>query len=73
LLFGVCAGVADYFDVDVLILRACAVASLIFFTMPTAAIYLVAAMLLKDKPLRYRRPADERDFWCRRHRNGGAR
>lgn len=70
LLFGVCAGVADYFDVDVLILRVCAVASLIFFTLPTAIVYVVAAMLLKERPLRYRDSRDEREFWCRHHRNG---
>lgn len=73
LMFGVCAGVADYFNIDVLMLRVCAVASLILFTLPTAVTYLVAALLLRERPLRYRDARDEREFWRRHHRNGDTR
>ena len=64
-LFGVCAGVADFFDIDLTVLRAITVLMAIFFTFPMIVIYGLAAMLLRDKPLRPVDPRHEREFWRR--------
>lgn len=42
---GVCAGVADYFGWDLLIVRLCAVLGLIFFTAPTLVAYIITTIL----------------------------
>lgn len=65
LIFGVCAGIADYFDCSLLLVRAIAVGALMIFTIPTGLIYLVAALLLRDRPLYPRVWSRERDFWRR--------
>ncbi len=67
LLFGVCAGVAHYFDVSLLATRVLAVLSLLLFTLPTIFVYVVAAVLLKERRLSGCICKRERDFW----RNGG--
>ena len=46
---GVCAGVAKYLGVDPLWVRAGAVASMLFFTFPTALAYVLAILLLRYK------------------------
>ena len=75
ILMGVCAGLADYFEWPVLAVRAVAVASLFFWTVPTAVIYVMAGLMLKDRPLRYRGTIDEPNFWRRESRRseGGER
>lgn len=65
LIFGVCAGIADYFEVDVLIVRAVTLIALLLFFVPTVAAYLTAAVLLKDRPLCYRGEKNETRFWSR--------
>ena len=60
---GVCAGLADYLGVPVGLVRAVTVLSLIFFILPTAVAYAVAAFVLKPKPpALFADPAQEA-FW----------
>ena len=60
---GVCAGLADYLGVPVGLVRAATVLSLIFFILPTAVAYAVAAFVLKPKPpALFADPAQEA-FW----------
>ena len=68
-IFGVCAGIAERFDFSVLTVRVLAVLSLILFTMPTALLYLAATMLLRPRPLTYRGPHCEQEFWRCRERH----
>ncbi|MEO0574512.1 MAG: PspC domain-containing protein [Pseudomonadota bacterium] len=66
---GVCAGLADRLGHDVTIVRLIATFMLVFWTLPTAIIYGLAAALLKDRPLRPSNPRSERDFWRMRDRD----
>ncbi|NNC64104.1 MAG: PspC domain-containing protein [Gammaproteobacteria bacterium] len=68
-IMGVCAGVGEFFDFEVWMVRVVAVISLIFFTTITALVYIGLGLLLRDRPLGYRGPSRERDFW--RNRAGG--
>lgn len=67
LIFGVCAGIADYFALNTLLVRGIALVALWFAPLPTGLVYLVAATLLRDRPLAVRDRVRERDFW----RGGG--
>ncbi|HAL41625.1 MAG TPA: hypothetical protein DCP57_04200 [Gammaproteobacteria bacterium] len=49
-LFGVCSGVADYFEMERGIVRTCTVIGAIFFSNLTIAAYLIAWVLLEEKP-----------------------
>jgi phage shock protein C len=48
--FGVCAGVADYFGLDVAVTRMVVLGCLVFFLPPTLIGYIVLAILLPKKP-----------------------
>ena len=64
LLFGVCRGLADYFDLSVFWIRALAVALLVLTGLwPMAGIYLVAALIMKPEPVRPIQNEDEREFY----------
>ncbi|MCW8845930.1 MAG: PspC domain-containing protein [Gammaproteobacteria bacterium] len=63
MLLGVCAGVADYLDTSVLLVRVVAVLVLIFLFIPAVLSYLIAGLLLREPPLRYRGSIEERWFW----------
>lgn len=65
LILGLCAGLADYFDLNVLLVRGVAVLALLLAPVPVGLTYLVAALLLRDRPLRTRDHHRERDFWRR--------
>ena len=65
-IFGVCAGVADYFNFRLGTVRIIAVISLILFFWATALLYIGATLLFKEKPLIYSGSSREYDFW-RRH------
>jgi phage shock protein C len=67
-IFGVCAGLADYFGFDVKITRICvAVGGLFFFpTVPIA--YLILGLLLKDSPYPSRQRQVEEEALRRRVR-----
>ncbi|QQP89960.1 envelope stress response membrane protein PspC [Skermanella sp. TT6] len=62
-LLGVCAGLADYFGVDVFLVRLGVALGGIFFTMPVVGAYLLAALVLKNKPARVYASREEEDFW----------
>jgi phage shock protein C len=50
MLFGVCAGVADYFGFDLTVTRILVVVGLMFFFPAIALIYLLLALLLPVNP-----------------------
>ena len=62
-LFGVCAGLADFFGAEPFLVRAGVVVALIFFSAPVIIAYLLAALILPARPATlYRSPAEE-EFW----------
>lgn len=61
--FGVCAGIADRFNFRVATVRVVAVISLLLFFWLTAAVYLGATLLIREKPLVYSGQRNEYDFW----------
>ncbi len=63
LLRGVCAGIADYFGMDVVTVRALAVLSLIIFTPATLLAYLIAGAVLPAAPEKLFETDDEARFW----------
>ncbi len=65
-LFGVCAGVAEYFNFRTGTVRVIAAVCLFVFTLPTGLIYIAATLLIREKPLIYRGERDEFEFWRRR-------
>jgi len=66
--FGVCAGVADRFNLNLGAVRIIAIISLFLFFWLTAAIYLAATVLISEKPLVYSGRDSENEFWRRRDR-----
>ena len=66
--FGVCAGLSDRFNLNLGAVRLIAVVSLFLFFWLTAAIYLGATVLIREKPLVYSGRESEFEFWRRRHR-----
>ena len=61
--FGVCAGLADYFGIDAFPVRAAAVVGLIFFSVPVLIGYVLLSLILPARPASlYRTPAEE-EFW----------
>jgi phage shock protein C len=63
-LFGVCRGLADYFDLKVVWIRMLAVVLLIMTGLwPMTGIYLVAALVMKPEPVRPIHNDDEREFY----------
>ncbi len=63
ILLGVCAGLAEYLGCPGWLLRTGALLAGCFFTVPMIVAYLVAAVLLPERPLRYAGPGDEASFW----------
>ena len=68
-IFGVCAGLADRFNFRVGTVRIIALISLLLFFWLTAALYLGATMLIKEKPLVCSGRDSENDFWHRYRRD----
>jgi phage shock protein C len=64
-IFGVCAGLADRFNLQVGAVRALAVISLLVFFWLTAAVYIAATVLIREKPLIYSGARSEYEFWRR--------
>lgn len=67
-ILGVCAGVAEFFDMQIAMVRLITLISFLVFTMPTLVTYVLLGWLLKKKPLSYYGPDDdwyfrERKFW----------
>ena len=67
--FGVCAGLADRFNFRVGTVRVIAIISLLLFFCLTAALYLGATILIKEKPLVFSGSDNENEFWYRYKRN----
>lgn len=68
-MFGVCAGLADRFNFRLSTVRVIAVICLVLFFWATAAVYIGATLLIREKPLIYSGRQAESDFWRRRDRN----
>ena len=62
-IFGVCAGVSDYFNFRTGTVRVLAVISLLLFFWPTVLAYLIATLLIRRRPLIYCGADPEREFW----------
>ena len=60
---GVCAGIADYFGISAGLVRLLTVISLIAFTLPTFAAYVIAAMVLERRPENLQASREEEAFW----------
>lgn len=65
-IFGVCAGIADRFNFRLSTVRIIAVICLVLFFWVTAAVYVGATILIREKPLVYSGRRTEYDFWRRR-------
>ncbi|MDJ0911536.1 MAG: PspC domain-containing protein [Woeseiaceae bacterium] len=65
-IFGVCAGIADRFNFSIGAVRVIALISLLLFTWLTAAVYIGATLLIREKPLIYSGRETEYEFWRRR-------
>lgn len=63
LMFGICAGIADYFGIAAWMVRVLAVLGLFMFTMPVVIAYFVAAFLVPRKPDELRLSEPEEQFW----------
>ncbi len=50
ILFGICAGIADYFDFNVTMVRIIVFVMLLVFQLPVIITYILARLILKDKP-----------------------
>lgn len=68
LILGVCAGIADCFDWPVWLVRVGTFALGWFFPVSTIVAYIVAALIMPERPLRYYGDGDERSFWQSRNR-----
>ena len=62
-ILGVCAGIAERFGFAAGTVRIIATLALVLFFLPTALLYLAAAVLLRDRPLTWRGQRAEQDFW----------
>ena len=69
-IFGVCAGIADRFNFRVGTVRIIAIISFLLFSWMTAALYIGATLLIREKPLIYSGRESEYEFWrrCQRDR-----
>jgi len=62
-IFGVCAGIADRFNFRLSTVRIIAVICLVLFFWATAAVYIGATILIREKPLIYSGRRTEFEFW----------
>ena len=62
---GVCSGLAEYWDLDLWLVRVGAVVALFVFTVPTVLGYLLAGWLLDPAPTDLYQSHDEEAFWRR--------
>lgn len=63
LLTGVCAGLADRFGLNALLVRTLVVIAGVMQPVAVAAVYLLLTLFLPDRPLDYRGRGDEASFW----------
>ena len=62
-LCGVCAGLADYFGMDLAIVRVLAVVGFLFFMPATLLTYIVLCFIVPVKPTRLYRDERDESFW----------
>lgn len=62
-IFGVCAGIADRYNLNVGAIRVIAVISLLLYFWLTVAIYIGLTVLIREKPLLYSGRRSEHEFW----------
>lgn len=62
-IMGVCAGIADYFGLNVTLVRIVAVLALIFWWFITLVVYLVMGFLLPKKPRGLYETSEDETFW----------
>jgi phage shock protein C len=62
-IFGVCAGLADYFGISRFIVRIVAVIALFMFPPPTLFCYFMAALLIRRAPAYHYESDAEKEFW----------
>jgi len=72
-IFGVCAGLADRFNFRLGTIRVIAVICLVLFFWVTAATYIAATLIIRDKPLIYSGNNSEFEFWRRTRRDDWSR
>ena len=65
-IFGVCAGIADRFNLRLFAVRLVAAISLLVFFWATVLVYILATVLIREKPLMYAGRVSEHEFWRRR-------
>lgn len=65
-LFGVCAGIADRFNLRRSAVRLLAAIGLLLFFWTSVLLYVLATVLIREKPSIYTGCARERRFWRRR-------
>ncbi len=69
-ILGVCAGIAEHFDWPLWLTRIGTLVLGWFFVVPVIIAYIVAALLMPERPLHYYGDGDERAFWrSHRHRS----
>lgn len=69
---GVCAGIAQRFDLNVFGVRLIAFISLLILTLPTLLVYFLLGLILRERPLCYCGGRDERRFWRENARRSDA-
>lgn len=62
-IFGVCAGMAERFDLPVWLIRIGVLAVGWCFPVSVVVVYGVAALIMPERPLRYNGHGDERTCW----------
>src|SRR3546814_17127436 len=62
-IFGVCAGLADYFGISRFFVRIVAVIAIFMFPPPTLFCYFMAAFLIPRAPTYHYESDAEKDFW----------
>jgi phage shock protein C len=62
-ILGVCTGMAESFNWPVWLTRIGALALAWCFPVYVVVAYIVAALIMPERPLRYRGDGDERTFW----------
>ena len=67
-IFGVCAGIADRFNLRLSAVRLVAAICLLVFFWATVLFYILATVLIREKPLMYSGRLAEQEFWRRRDR-----
>ena len=65
--FGVCAGIANFFNFRLGTVRIIAIICLFVFFLPTVLIYFAATLLFRERPLIYSGRRHEYEFWRRSH------